>query len=116
ALLPANPRRLFVTSIAVAGNLGGLAGADASCDQPAAAAGLTRTYVAWLSDASTTPAARMPHDVGPYTLVTGVVIATNWADLTDGTLAWPIGTDESGAAPIGANWICTGGEVWSNST
>ena len=44
---------VFTTSASYAGDLGGLAGADAKCAQSASTAGLDGTFVALLSDATT---------------------------------------------------------------
>ena len=89
-------RRVFVTSTQQAGNLGGIAGADAICTAAAASAGLPgQPYRAWLGDGSADPASRFPQDVGPYELLDGTRIADDWTDLTDGTLDAPIDRDES---------------------
>ena len=61
-----------------AGDLGGLAGADAKCQARAMAAGLTGTFRAWLSDATNSPSSRFPQDAGPYLLVNGGLVANNW--------------------------------------
>jgi hypothetical protein len=88
---------VFVTSAAFpTGNLNGLAGADASCQTLADAAGLAGTFKAWLSTVTFSAAARMTHTTHPYRLVDGTQIASNWSDLTDGTLAAPIDKTESG--------------------
>jgi hypothetical protein len=95
--------RVFVTSAYTPtdfldGNLGGIAGADALCQSNAAAAGLTGTFKAWLSDGASDPASTFTQ-VGPYVKLYGtslVLVANDWADLTDGTLASPIDTDAFG--------------------
>lgn len=53
--LPAGARVVFVTSGLFDGNLGGLAGADAKCQNAAAGANLTGTFKAWLSDLNDLP-------------------------------------------------------------
>ena len=93
--------------------MGGLVGADAACQQRAAVAGLTGTYKAWLADATSSPATRLTHHLGPYQLTTGVIIAQGWSDLTDGNLANKIDRDEHAVMSQGT-FICRGGEVWSN--
>ncbi len=71
--------------------LGGLAGADARCQDAADDAGLQGTYMAWLSvSAAASAAGRFSHDGGPFFLTDGTEIALDWGDLTDGTLAAPI--------------------------
>jgi hypothetical protein len=90
------PCRVFVTSSLHMGNLGGLAGADAICQQRAQDAGLPGTYKAWLSDRTDSPATRFVHSPDPYQLVSGTTIAASYADLTDGSLAAAIDTTEVG--------------------
>jgi hypothetical protein len=74
---------VFVTSAKYTGNLGGVAGADVKCQQLAEAAGLPGTYKAWLSDKSSSPAATFTRWNGPYVLVDGTEVASNWQGLTD---------------------------------
>ena len=91
---------VFVTSTSYDGNLGGLAGADAKCQDQADAAGLTGTFKAWLSDAKGSPSTRFTRSAGaPYVLVDGTVIADNYAGLTSGSLEHPINQTETGGAP-----------------
>jgi hypothetical protein len=79
-------RRVFTAS-AGTGNLGGIAGADGICANRALQLGLGGTFRAWLSDATTSPAARFLQDDVHYERHPDrVKIADNWADLTDGTL------------------------------
>lgn len=96
-------RFVFVSSTSYqAGALGGLAGADAICQNLAAAAGLPGTYRAWLSDGEAAPATRMTKSFGaPYILPAGplgagLVVASDWVDLVDGDLQRPIQVDETG--------------------
>lgn len=100
-------RKVFVTSVFYGGNLGGIAGADARCNARAAAAGRTETYVAWIADDTTSPAARFAQNVGPYLLADGTIVAAAWSDLTDGTLLAPINQTESGV-------VLAGGSVWTD--
>ncbi|PCC68153.1 Myxococcus cysteine-rich repeat-containing protein [Nannocystis exedens] len=100
---------IFVTSQMYTGNLGGLAGADARCQQLAEAAELPGTYLAWLSDVNASPASRMTKADVPYVLSNGTKVADNWADLTDDSLDAPINVTElGGPAPIG-DTICANG-------
>lgn len=88
---------VFITSEGFDGNLGGVNGADARCQQLARAAGLKGIYLAWLSaDDGTSPATRFTQVSVPYRRLDGAVIAHNYADLTDGTLENPINLDEKG--------------------
>ncbi len=83
-------RWAFSTSIGTNGNIGGILGADAFCQARADAAGLRGTYKAWLSDSSGSPSTRFTQSTVPWVLPIGttsaVVLADDWADLTDGTI------------------------------
>jgi hypothetical protein len=106
---PSSPqaRKLFVTGTSFSGDVGGLAGADAKCQQAAAAASLAGTFRAWLSDASGQAVARLSHSAAPYVRVDGVQVAANWADLVDGALAYPINVDEHGTIAA-SEYVWTG--------
>lgn len=72
------------------GTFGGVAGADAICQQEAAAAGLAaggRTFVAWLSDSTRDARDRVvPFADGPYVLPDGVtVVADGFEQFVDGS-------------------------------
>ncbi len=95
--MPLPQRIVFATSATVAGDTGGLAGADMECDLAAANAGLPGTYLAWLCDGAMAPADRMTQFPGPYVRTDGAPIASDFTDLTDGTLTNPINRDEFGA-------------------
>jgi len=99
-------KTVFVTSNAFSGDLGGLAGADATCQQLATSAKLTGTYKAWLSSSTTTAAQRLTHGTGPYALMNGVVVAAGWTALTSGTLLVPINVNEKGGPPPTASSTC----------
>ncbi len=93
-------RRVFVTSAAVSGgSIGGVAGADAMCQRPADGAALGGRYRAWLAEPLDWPEQSFTRSRAPYVRVDGVEVAANWADLTDGTLVFPILYTESGADP-----------------
>jgi len=115
----------FASSGTYTGNLGGLVGADAICNQLAGEAGLPGTYMAWLSDRSVggSPAQRFAtRSSGPYQLVNGTRVVANWNDLVDGTLAHAIDLDENGnpadSDPDEAVWTATtsagGHSGWGN--
>lgn len=113
----ASSKRVFVTSTTYNGNLGGLSGADAKCQDRANAANLDGTWKAWLSeenssDKSKNVAGRLTHASIPYSLLNGDIVANNWTDLTtlkpDGTfLRKPINVTE-----LGTEYSPT---VWSNT-
>jgi len=90
---------VFVTSTLQNGALGGVTGADAVCQARANAANLGGTFKAWISGSSysSSPASRFTKSTTlPYVRTDGVVVANNWADLTDGTIQNPINVDETG--------------------
>ncbi len=82
---PGPPTTFFITSAnpGQAGNLGGLAGADAYCEKLASAAGVGgRNWRAYLSTQGGAPVhARDRVGSGPWTNAKGVVIAQNLAEL-----------------------------------
>ena len=90
---------VFLSSGQPDGNLGGVAGADAYCQSLAQGAGLPGTFMAWLSGSTyaSSPAGRFvrSNDL-PYVRIDGVVVAQDWTDLTDGSIACPIDRDETG--------------------
>jgi len=87
---------VFVSSGNFNGNLGGLSGADATCNSLASTAGLTgRTFVAWLSDGTTNAGDKILD--AAYFLVDGTTkVADSKTDLLDGSLDNAINTDENG--------------------
>ncbi len=112
-------KTVFVSSLVHNGNFGGLAAADAWCQQLANNAGLGGTYVAWLSGRSSDGANSDGQDVtdrftpsaGPYELVNGTKVADSFADLTDGTLDHAIDRTE-------VNLTLSSGDehrVWTNT-
>ena len=118
------PKYVFVSSQVYTGNLGGLAGADATCQALASnpATGLTGTYKAWLSSDTVSAASRLSQASVPYVLVNGNVVANNWASLTSGTLLHAIDTTElNGPAPssvpdsMNATAGCGTNLVWTNT-
>lgn len=110
-------RRVFVTSQVWSGDLGGLAGADQKCQDAAEQGGLPGIYKAWLSSDVDSPASRFVHSTVPYQQINGVVVASNWDDLIDGTLQAGIVVSElSGAGGKGVHG-CMPAEIvaWTNT-
>ncbi len=95
---------MFVTGTSSGGNLGGLAGADATCNTRANAAGLKGTFQAWLCDGVTAPSDRSTKNTVPYKRTDGATIANNWTDLTDGGIQNAINRDESGSG-VGSPYL-----------
>ena len=110
-------KKVFVTSTVYTGSLGGLEGADAKCQSHAEAAGLTGTFMAWLSSSSESPSTRFIRSDKPYVLVDGTVVANDWADLTDQSLANGITLTEEGN-PVAKTSFCTANTtmVWSGTS
>ena len=109
-------RVVFVSSQLYTGNLGGLPGADAKCQQLAVQAGLTGTFRAWLSDGQNSPSSRFVKSSVPYVLPDGKQIAKSWTDLTDGILLAPINLTEKKTAPPPDAATCnTKPTVWTNT-
>ena len=114
----ASSSRVFVTSATYNGNLGGLSGADAKCQESANAAKLGGIWKAWLSDQRTYSVDRLIHANAPYKLAYYQFannpdpvynVADNWTDLVDSTnLKNAIDYDE-----FGKNW--KNYLVWSNT-
>jgi hypothetical protein len=108
-----NIHRVFVTSQPVTadmnGMLGGALGGDAVCSAAATAASLSGTWMAWLSDGTTSPAMRFKKDGGPYVLLDGTPIAPVWPALIQGFLMHPIDRDETGITGLTVDvWTGTG--------
>ena len=106
-------KRVFVTSVEYNGDLNGTAGADNKCEALAKQAGLSGTFMAWVSESqdSSAPAQRFAtQSAGPYVKVDGEKVADSWTDLVDGTLDSPIDVFETGLPASGEP------EVWTNVT
>ena len=78
---------VFTTSTTQNGDLGGLSGADALCQDLADSAGLSGTYLAWLADANpgNAPNIRFNQATAPYKLTDFTELAADWTHLT----CWP---------------------------
>jgi hypothetical protein len=104
----ARPLIVFVTSLTTTGNAGGLAGADIKCNDHARNAGLSGTWVAWLSAQNGPHAIDRVTSAGPWHLRSGEMVAANKAGLTSGALLHAIDRDEKGLA-------IAAGRVWTGS-
>ena len=96
-------KRVFLTAELWNGNLGGVAGADAKCQAAATAAGVSGTYMAWISDDSTSPSGRLAHATVPYELVDGTLVAASWTALTNQNLEHAIDMTETGETVVGSD-------------
>jgi hypothetical protein len=110
--LPASSKRVFLTSAAYSGNLGGLAGADALCTNAAVAANKGGTWKAFLSSPTEDAIARIA-DVGPWhqQLRDGSMVKTfnNKANLTTSPLTTLYVDEQGGGASFspGTYWSGT---------
>jgi hypothetical protein len=97
----------FVTSTLHFGDFGGLAGADAICQDLADNASSTLpvgTYAAWLSTSIVDARFRVTDDqsnTNTYVRTDGVPVANGFGDIIDGALQSSISFDETGANIIG---------------
>jgi len=107
-LLTDAKKKVFVTSALYPGNLGGVTGADQKCNVLAQAAELSGTYMAWVSDETSSPNTRFTRGQFGYMLVEGTMVAKNWDDLTDGTLINGIDLDETGVKVTSTLGVWTG--------
>ncbi len=105
-------RVVFVTAAQYQGNLGGIVGADQKCQTAADASTVARikgrTFNAWVSTLASSVSARFPHATAPYRDASGALVASNWTDLTDGSLVTGIRLTELGVDSTNANtWTGT---------
>lgn len=100
---------VFATSTRHRGDLGGLTGADAICQQRAGAAGLSGNYMAWLSTATESPVTRFTRNPGRYVRTDGLPIAANWAALVSGIILTNLDRTETG------QFVEDDREAWTNT-
>lgn len=93
ACVPA--RRVFISSTGHAGDMGGLAGIDAFCQGLADAAALGGTWKGFAADSTTSVVQHLEHATDPYMLLDGTLIAKNFTDLTDGSIAAKLSETET---------------------
>ncbi|HET6614087.1 MAG TPA: hypothetical protein VFG83_18940, partial [Kofleriaceae bacterium] len=105
ACVPA--RRVFASSTGGTGNFGGVAGGDAFCQNLADAAALGGTWKAYLVDDSA-GLERLEHASVPYIRLDGKLVAKNFTDLTDGSIAAPINVSEKRLSLTGIRWVGLG--------
>jgi len=105
-------KTVFVTSLRFTGDLvtaaddlglgnglSGLAAGDAICNHLAQEAGLSGTYMAWLSDGTEDPNSRFATQATfPYVMTNGDKIADNYTDLADASLDQRIHITETGTS------------------
>jgi hypothetical protein len=101
-------KAVFVSPQTPIAMLGNVQTADARCQSVAAANRLGGTFLAWISDDSSSPSSRFSRATVPYALLSGTLVANDYTDLTDGSLAHPIDVDVTGATLTGAAEVWTG--------
>ncbi|MFZ6177631.1 DUF4215 domain-containing protein [Nannocystis pusilla] len=101
------PRRVFVTSATYTGDLGGIEGAAAKCQERADAAGLGGVWRAWVATPTTAVWQHIDDSQAGYARVDGADVAGSMYELFQGTLAAPIAVDEWGT-PLGQFAVWTG--------
>ncbi|MFN3826352.1 MAG: hypothetical protein ACK4NR_01860 [Micavibrio sp.] len=92
-------RRVFVSESSN-GAIGGIWAANARCQSEADAAGLTGSWIAIISESTSTndlAAIRMDFNWATLNNMNGELVASGWNDLWDGTISNPIRYDEYGA-------------------
>ena len=101
---------IFVTDFPSNGNLGGLTGADSTCQSDADANSLPGVYKAWLSLTTVGPQSTFIPARVPYVLPGSLdVVAADWTELTSGALANAIDRHADGAP------IAEGQEFWTGT-
>lgn len=88
---------VFASSVKVSGNIGGVTGGDNLCAQAAADAGLSGTWIAWLSTTKKEAIDRITHG-GRYVRPDGAEVVANKGQLASSNLTNPISLTEHGAA------------------
>ena len=93
--------KAFVTNSTINGGIGNLASADQLCQGAALNAGLSNpdNYRAWLSNSIINAPSRINAD-GPWYRLDGTMVASNMADILDGTLNAGITFNEYGDGPV----------------
>lgn len=108
-------RRVFATSQVFTGDLGGIMGADAKCQEAAKVLDPPGLFRAWISSGANSPAASFVRSEVPYVDLDGIQIAADWDDLTDGMLAEGIYKTETGSLPPESACLPTFRVVWTNT-
>jgi hypothetical protein len=104
------PNVVFVTAMAFTGDLGGLEGADAICNDIAQFAALPGTYRAWLSTAGNHVRDRLG-DARGWVRPDGLPFADRLSDLLAGRVYYPpVVTENETFPPVREVWSATGAD------
>ena len=106
--------RVFVTSANHTGNLGGIGGGHTVCTNAANAAGIGGTWRAILSDGTLAAHNHVPFNWGTLKRMDGVIVASSWADLWDGSIQNPVNVTETLATQNKNVW--TGANAFGGMT
>jgi hypothetical protein len=101
---------VFVSSVEVQADFGGVEAGDAICQAEAEGHPFVipaGKYLTWLSDGVDSPDTRFTKYTDPIVLLDGTEIASDYTDLTDGTLNHPINLDAEGRR-LGKSFHWTG--------
>jgi hypothetical protein len=99
--------RAFITSKLYPSNLGGLAGADARCQESAQAAGMEGKFLALLSTSTVPAFSRLGSSRG-WVRTDGTPFGDTQADLLNGKIYYPLSLDEYGREYTGGYYAFTG--------
>lgn len=108
------PNRVFVTSTATNGAIGGVAGGDAICAARATAANLSGTFIAFLSDSTSNAASRVASSRG-WVRIDGAPVADAPTAFGNGKLVYPPRLDEYGN-DLGSVLVFTGNDAGAVAT
>ena len=104
-----SPKTAFVTSEDFNGDLGGIAGADAKCQNAADSAGLGGAWKAWVAiDDLTVPAARSAFSAFGHETIEGRPLGGTNYDLFPLEILSRLDVDENGQAVVGNPTVWTG--------
>jgi hypothetical protein len=102
-------KRVFITEATYQPDFGSASAATQICQTTANTRSFGGAWLAWIVDNKFSPATDFNQSSVPYVLLDGTIVANNWADLVDGTLAHPIDMNELGGN-VGAR------EAWTGAT
>ncbi len=107
---------VFVSSTNTDGNMGGVGGANNICQAAATAQGYDGTWKALLQTTTMGIRENVPWSWGQLRRMDGAVVATNWDDLWDGTIAAPINLTEALVTKNSPVWMGGVGNSCGNFT
>ena len=108
---------IFISSSTSSGNLGGLDGADATCQSLANASTLPQgVYKAWLSSSTIAAKDRLAQSDSPYYLPNGALFANNWSDIVTHNFAFTLGSGSGIDVDENGNKIANPQYIWTNTT